>query len=60
LLSQSPIVCLAVPSPMFPHRLNVCYLHPNHTHYRRGPSNESPKSPNPHTMWAGHGSRGAP
>ena len=24
LLSQSPIVCLAIPSPVFPHRLNVC------------------------------------
>jgi hypothetical protein len=24
LLSQSPIVCLAIPSPMFPHRLTVC------------------------------------
>lgn len=25
------------------------------THYRPGPSNESPDTPNPHTMWAGPG-----
>lgn len=34
LLSQSPIVCLAVPSPQNPLRLNVCHLHPPDTHYR--------------------------
>jgi hypothetical protein len=28
-------------------------LHPNRTHYRHGPSHESPRSPNPHKMWAG-------
>ena len=29
-------------------------VHQNRTHYRsNGPSNESPRSPNPHTMWAG-------
>jgi len=35
-------------------------LHQNPIHYRPRPSNESPRSPNPHTTWAGHGSRGAP
>jgi hypothetical protein len=36
----------------FPRRLTFV-VHPNHTHYRRGPSNESLESPNPHTMRAG-------
>jgi hypothetical protein len=67
LLSQSPTVCLAVPRrdlrPKWPapqrsscssHAPDPCPLQAD------GPSNESPRSPNPHTMWAGHGSRGAP
>ena len=52
LLPQSPIVCLADPhrrsitrKPVPARRL---LLHPNHTHYRRGPSHESPRTPNPH------------
>jgi hypothetical protein len=36
----------------FPRRLTFV-VHPSHTHYRRGPSNESLESPNPHTMRAG-------
>jgi hypothetical protein len=28
-------------------------MHQNPTHYRQGPSHESPSSPNPHAMWAG-------
>ena len=45
------------PSPAFDHSKPVpaqrLLLHPNHTHYRRGPSHESPRSPNPTGMWAG-------
>ena len=53
LLSQSPIVCLAIPSTgcpitRTPYRHQRLLLHPNHTHYRCGPSHESPRSPNPH------------
>src|SRR3954465_7432818 len=53
LLSQSPIVCLAIPSTgcpitRTPHRHQRLLLHPNRTHYRHGPSHESPRSPNPH------------
>ena len=38
-----------------PRKANVCLLRAPEpeTHYRPGPSNESPSSPNPHTMWAG-------
>src|SRR3954454_16358933 len=43
-----------------PYRHQRLLLHPNRTHYRGGPSHESPRSPNPHRMWAGHRSRGAP
>ena len=53
LLPQSPIVCLAVSSPAISHAGSTFVVHPNHTHYRRGPSNESLESPNPHTMRAG-------
>jgi hypothetical protein len=65
LLSQSPIVCLAIPSPQTRTKVRTrCgssfVVHQNHTHYRCSPSNESPRSPNPRTMQAGHGSRGAP
>ena len=56
LLSQSPIVCLAIPiaddPPLRPVNLSFV-MHQNRTHYRRGPSNESLRSPNSHTMWAG-------
>lgn len=55
LLSQSPIVCLAVPSPQNPtRRLNPAAVQrlsctrPD-THYRARPSNESTRSPNSHT-----------
>jgi hypothetical protein len=53
LLSQSPIVCLAIPSTgrpitRTPYRHQRLLLHPNRTHYRHGPSHESPRSPNPH------------
>src|SRR5215203_4093581 len=33
------------------HKSNT--THHNQTHYRRGPSNESLESPNPHQVWAG-------
>src|SRR6478672_12831386 len=49
LLSQSPIVCLMISRRRyFPTNSQRLLLHPNHTHYRRGPSHESPRSPNPH------------
>lgn len=55
LLPQSPIVCLAISfSRCFP-TSQAFVVHPNHTHYRSGPSIESPDSPNSHTMWAGPG-----
>jgi hypothetical protein len=58
LLPQSPIVCLAIPHRRSitrnPYRLNVCYLHQNPTHYRSASIHtESPRTPNPHTLWAG-------
>jgi hypothetical protein len=71
LLSQSPTVCLAVPhhDDTREGRRQAGFLssfvsetsctRPGSTTEPR-PSNESPRSPNPHTMWAGHGSRGAP
>jgi hypothetical protein len=65
LLSQSPIVCPMIncrppPSEEDSPQAGAFVVHPNHTHYRRGPSNESLESPNPHTMRAGLKSRGAP
>jgi hypothetical protein len=42
-----PTLDLSIP------QAGVFVVHPNHTHYRRGPSNESLESPNPHTMRAG-------
>ena len=51
---SSPAVDLSTPQP-------ACLLCTRTgTHYRPSPSNESLSSPNPHTMWAGHESRGAP
>src|SRR6478609_2576949 len=66
LLSQSPIVCLAVPHrrpitrpPIPAHRLfHSCTRPPPTT--GDGHRHESPRSPNPHTTRAGHRSRGAP
>ena len=59
MLSQSPIVCLTVSIPgvrsLETRTGSTFVVHQNHTHYRRGPSNESPKSPNPHHLWAGLG-----
>ena len=46
-----------------PHRGAVSsfvVVHPTPAHYRREPSNESPRTPNPHTVVGGPGSRGAP
>ena len=64
LLSQSPTVCLAAPHHASRNRtrkvLEFVHApeHPPTTDARS--SNESPGSPNPHTMWAGRESRGAP
>jgi hypothetical protein len=42
------------PSPVFPHQLKRLLSHQNRTHYRSTVHPlESPRSPNPHTMWAG-------
>ena len=69
LLSQSPTVCLAIPQPptndnRSRRRKGVEFVFVVCTRTAPttgdGPSNESPRSPNPHTTWAGHGSRGAP
>ena len=38
-----------------PYRLNVCLCTRTAPTTGDGPSNESPRSPNPHTMWAGLG-----
>jgi hypothetical protein len=45
LLSQSPIVCLANSRRRHPRRTAVCRAPEPETHYRPGPSNESPHSP---------------
>ena len=57
LLSQSPIVCLAIPSPAgIPHRTHTFVCAPDpHPLQAQGHPHESPRSPNPHTMWAGLG-----
>src|SRR5690349_16954647 len=60
LLPQSPIVCLAIhhrktPSQGNPLRLNACCCTRTGPTTGHGPSHESPRSPNPHTMWAGLG-----
>ncbi len=49
LLSQSPIVCLAIPHrPGITRTGSTCLLlHPNHTHYRRWPISRFAQSPNP-------------
>jgi hypothetical protein len=67
LLSQSPIVCPVNsrrPAPhirALPDKTGMFVVHQNHTHYRRGPSNESLSTPiTPTLLWAGHESRGAP
>ena len=57
LLPQSPIVCSVTSSPK---RDTVCRAPEPETHYRPGPSNESPRSGSFRTMRAGHRSRGAP
>ena len=58
LLSQSPIVCLAIsspaPMPRIPHRLNVCCAPEPHPLQVR-PIHDSPRTPDPHTMRAGLG-----
>ena len=48
LLPQSPIVCLAIHHRCFPTG-STFVVHQTPTHYRPRPSNESPRSPNPHT-----------
>jgi hypothetical protein len=53
LLSQSPIVCLAIHHRNQSRCGSTFVVHQNHTHYRCDPSIESLRSPNPHTMWAG-------
>ena len=55
LLSQSPIVCPMIHSPVFPHRPVVCCAPEPHPLQVKGPSIESPRSPNSHTLWAGLG-----
>lgn len=52
LLSQSPIVCLAIPSPVFPHRLNVCCAPDPHPLQVRGHPQIAQVAVI-HTMWAG-------
>jgi hypothetical protein len=65
LLSQSPIVCLAIPRRPTPSDEDVpgagmLVVHQNHTHYRCGPSIESPSNPEPPHNVGGPESRGAP
>ena len=59
LLPQSPIVCLAIPSPVFDHSKPVpahvcCCTRTTPTTGEVHPL-ESPRTPNPHTLWAGLG-----
>ncbi len=55
LLSQSPIVCPMISSKWCFPTTYMFVVHQTPTHYRRGPSTESPDTPNSHTMWAGPG-----
>jgi hypothetical protein len=55
LLPQSPIVCPAIPWRSETRDRSTFVVHQNHTHYRWGPSIESPKTPNPHSLRAGLG-----
>ena len=55
LLSQSPIVCLAISFDRCFPTDQPFVVHQNPIHYRCGPSHDSPSAPNPHTMWAGLG-----
>ena len=60
LLPQSPIVCLAVPSPENPAEAeprsgSTFVVHQNHTHYRCSPSTESPTVTVIRDMRAGRG-----
>lgn len=55
LLPQSPIVCPMISRQQCFRTTDTFVVHQNHTHYRRGPSIESPRSPTSHTMWAGLG-----
>ena len=48
------------PRPVFPHRLTRLLLHPNPTHYRRGPSTRIAQVTEPPHDVGGPGSRGAP
>jgi len=57
LLPQSPIVCLMISSPVFPHRLNVCCAPTGHP--LQGPALISqPRTP--HTCEARGNENGAP
>ena len=60
LLSQSPIVCLMIPSPENPAEAksrsgSTFVVHQNHTHYRCGPSTDSPTVTVIRDMRAGRG-----
>ena len=61
LLSQSPIVCLAIPSPQnppqsrIPFRLNVCCAPDPHPLQVKGPSTRIAQVTEPPQMWAGLG-----
>jgi hypothetical protein len=59
LLSQSPIVCLAVPSPVFPHRLSVCRAPEPHP-LQAWPIHRIAQITEPPHDVGGPGSRGAP
>ena len=55
LLPQDPTVCLVAPGGHVPvpgHKFCLSRTRTRST-TDTGPSNESPRSPNPHTMWAG-------
>jgi hypothetical protein len=54
LLPQSPIVCPMIHRQCFPTSSKRLLSHQNRTHYRSTVHPlESPRTPNPHTMWAG-------
>jgi len=59
LLSQSPIVCLAIPSPQIPLRLNVCRAPEPHPLQMRPIQRIAQITELPHDA-GGSGSRGAP
>ena len=60
LLPQSPIVCLAIHQPVFPHQHQRLLLHQNHTHYRCSPSSRFAAITEPPHDVGGPQTRGAP